>query len=516
MKTRIFQRALSSQRRFGPFLERVRGEFDVAREPPRRFRRNYFDTFDWRLYRAECTLEIDELPEPRARLCGIGAAGPLLEEAAGQVPQWFRDFPGRMIRPELSRLAGERALIRLGAVEIRASPYEIRDRAGKILAHVAKEQVLDDSHGGRGRTVATSVRVRPLRGYEEVAEEMLEDLAGPAAAKAEGAFRAALRLLGRTPGDYSSRLRVQLSETQSARQALATVLLFLLELAERNLEGVEADIDTEFLHDFRISCRRSRSLVTQVHGVLPPADLARFRDAFSWLSTATSPQRDLDVFLLALPQYASVLQPTARRALEPFRQLLEADRAREHAHLLQELRSTRFAAFRRDWRAFLVESIEGPAAKSAGGEPVMPVAGRAIWRVYRRLLRDGPAAGAGGYSEALHELRKTGKKLRYLLEAFRTLYPEKNIESVIAVLRKLQNVLGDVVDCAVQQSYLREWSAALAARGDVPAATVETLAELGALREAEGAAAEGKFRARFTAFAGPEMEARMRRLFGKK
>lgn len=513
MRSTVFQCTLPSQRRFGPFLDRVRGDFEVARAPPRRFRRNYFDTFDWRLYGADCTLEVDELPEPRARLCAIGAAGPLLEEPVREIPPWFGEFPGRVLRPELERLGHHRALLRLGAVEIRESPYEIRDRSGKVLAHLAKEQVLDTSRGGRGRTVATALRLQPLRGYEEVAERMLGGLGEATGDRPEGSFRTALRLLHRTPGDYSGRLRVRLSRTQTARQALARVLLFLLDIAERNLQGIEADIDTEFLHDFRISCRRSRSLVTQVRGVLPAADLARFREAFSWLSTITSPRRDLDVFLLALPGHAACLEADARTALEPFWQLLRTERAREHDRLLQELSSERFAGFRRDWRAFLVEAAREDGAGN-GDEPVMTAAGVAIWRGYRRLLRDGRAAGAGNYSEALHELRKTGKKLRYLLEAFRTLYPEDDMEAVIAALRKLQNVLGVIVDAAVQQSYLRERGAALAARGGMPEATGQALAQLGTSPEREAEAAGRKFRARFSAFAGPQTEARMRRLFG--
>jgi CHAD domain-containing protein len=343
---------------------------------------------------------------------------------------------------------------------------------------------------------------------------MLGGLSDVTGDRPHGSFRTAMRLLRRNPGDYSGRLRVRLSRAQTARQALAKVLLFLLDIAERNLQGIEADIDTEFLHDFRISCRRSRSLVTQVRGVLPAADLARFRDAFSWLSTITSPRRDLDVFLLALPGHAAGLEAATRAALEPFWQLLRTERAREHERLLQELRSERFAGFRRDWRGFLVDAMRAEGA--ANEEPVMTAAGTAIWRVYRRLLRDGRTAGTGSYSEALHELRKTGKKLRYLLEAFRTLYPEDDMEAVIAALRKLQNVLGDIVDSAVQQSYLREWGAALAARRGIPEATGPALAQLCASPEREAEAAGRKFRARFAAFSAPETEARMRCLFGRR
>ena len=57
----------------------------------------------------------------------------------------------------------------------------------------------------------------------------------------------------------------------------------------------------------------------------------------------------------------------------------------------------------------------------------------------------------------MHELRISCKKLRYLLEAFRTLFPAKDVEQAIRQLRKLQNVLGDIVDYQVQQQYLSQW-----------------------------------------------------------
>ena len=43
------------------------------------------------------------------------------------------------------------------------------------------------------------------------------------------------------------------------------------------------------------------------------------------------------------------------------------------------------------------------------------------------------------------------------MEAFRTLFLAKDVEQAIRQLRKLQNVLGDIVDFQVQQQYLSQW-----------------------------------------------------------
>ena len=57
--------------------------------------------------------------------------------------------------------------------------------------------------------------------------------------------------------------------------------------------------------------------------------------------------------------------------------------------------------------------------------------------------------------EALHRLRIDAKKLRYLLEFFRALYPPKEIGAVVGALKSLQDNLGDFNDLSVQQGAMR-------------------------------------------------------------
>ena len=67
-----------------------------------------------------------------------------------------------------------------------------------------------------------------------------------------------------------------------------------------NEPGVRANLDTEFLHDFRVAIRRTRSLLRQIRHVIP-LDVGRyFSTGFSWVGRLTGPLRDLDVLILAL------------------------------------------------------------------------------------------------------------------------------------------------------------------------------------------------------------------------
>lgn len=502
MKGSILQRRLETLKQFREFLHAVRGRCTLIPSRPRRFRRHYFDTFDWRLWRAGLVLEFDAPPQARARLCSVHGTGPLIEEACAAVPARPAMWPAGPMQAELARLVRDRALLEIGSVDLRVASFELRNRAGKVLAFVEREQLFKSGRTGRGRSAALALRIRALRGYAADAAALLADLAP--AVPAGGIFDAAMRQLRRRPGDYSTRLQLRIVRGTDARRALKRVLRFLLDLMDRNLPGIEADLDAEFLHDFRISCRRSRTLVTQLAEVLPAARLRRFRGEFAWLSRVTGPRRDLDVFLLDLERFGAGLDAAERVALEPFRERLRAARAFEHARLLEALAAPRFRNFCADWRAFLESRDTRPTGVIA------IAAGDATWRAYRRLLRQGRAAGSGAYSEELHELRKTAKKLRYLLEAFRALYPESEVEAVVAVLRKLQNVLGRIVDSQVQQQYLRGQSPAEQAA--LPAPTRAVLARLARERAAEGLAAERRFRGRMEDFAGKATAARLRKM----
>ena len=317
------------------------------------------------------------------------------------------------------------------------------------------------SSGAEGglRTACVNIRLFPYRGYEKTALKLLasiDKLERPANPPLDP-FHYLLKQSGRSVLDYSSKLNFSLTTDQTMGQAMVTALLFLLDILERNIEGIVADIDTEFLHDFRIAGRRSRSLITQVKEIFPAFDELPFKDAFSQLSIKTSENRDLDVFMQDIPHYKSLLPAARRNDLEPLRKLLQQDRAQCRENLVEWLGSGEIRKFLDDWREFLNHSIREQDFGRKGKMPVLEVANHSIWKVYRRLKKQGIEANRTNTYEDLHEVRKAAKKLRYLLETFRSLYSRDEIEIVILQLKRLQNLLGRIVDYHVQQSYLSGW-----------------------------------------------------------
>jgi CHAD domain-containing protein len=70
------------------------------------------------------------------------------------------------------------------------------------------------------------------------------------------------------------------------------------------------------------------------------------------------------------------------------------------------------------------------------------------------VVKRGSRLGSDPPAQALHRLRIDAKKLRYLLEFFASLYPEKTIGRLVKELKQLQDILGGFNDTEVQQSWL--------------------------------------------------------------
>ena len=146
--------------------------------------------------------------------------------------------------------------------------------------------------------------LRPVRGYEKHLRRLNRSLREAGAEpQTEDLFHDVMRATGRKPGDYTSRLNIALEPDLTGAEAARRILGHLFRTIRRNEAGIKEDIDTEFLHDFRVGIRRTRSALGQIKSVFPEARVARFRKDFSFLGKRTNRLRDLDVALLKQDAY---------------------------------------------------------------------------------------------------------------------------------------------------------------------------------------------------------------------
>ncbi|MGH2840716.1 MAG: CHAD domain-containing protein, partial [Solirubrobacteraceae bacterium] len=318
---------------------------------------------------------------------------------------------------------------------------------------------------------------------------------------------------GGTPGGTSSKLRVKLRPGQRADNAAVMVLTHLLATIEANLPGALADVDTEFLHDLRVAVRRSRALQRELAGVFKPEPLRRFRAGFKELQAVTGPTRDLDVQLLEFEELTRDLPPTIAPDVAPLRALLERRREDERARMVAALMSPQTHNLLQDWAEHLDGLTTcGDAQRPDAARPIGEVAGARIAKVYRRMVRMGEAIDDASPHEALHDLRKQGKELRYLLEFFASLYPAAVHRPMVSSLKSLQDVLGRFQDREVQALELRSVGDEVA-KLDGGAAALMAMGVLVQRLADEQQQARAEFAERFGAFASREQRKVVKRTF---
>ncbi|MFZ1548678.1 MAG: CHAD domain-containing protein, partial [Candidatus Nitrotoga sp.] len=297
---------------------------------------------------------------------------------------------------------------------------------------------------------------------------------------------------------------------------MRSILLRLLEIMEANEWGIKADLDTEFLHDFRVAVRRSRSALGQIRGVLPHKIWDKFSRKYEWLGEITGPTRDLDVYLLNFGAYKNSLPLPVRDDLDPLYYFLEKHREIEHKKLVMHLESARYKKMIAAWLAYLKAPLSARTTLPAARCPTLDVANQRIWRMARRVIKAGEAINASSPPEDLHELRKACKKLRYLMEFFQSLYPPDEIGQLIKALKFLQNQLGKYQDLHVQIASLATFRTQMKAESEAADRTLVAIDIVMQTLEQRQSQVRKMFKARFASFSKNKNRVAFRRLFKPK
>src|SRR3954447_11095414 len=447
---------------------RERLALEVGR--PRTTDRVLLDSFDGRLREAGMRAEA---PIRGATLTLHEPGAPARREKVGRAPRYLvEELPRGPLRERLAGVLEERAL--LPAVRLRGTvrPLTVLNGDAKTIVRLELEDAEAVLERGRRVPLASRLTVLPVLGYDAELERTLRVLGDQLGfAPAERLlFDDAVLAAGGLPEGISTKPKIDLARGTRTDRAAGVVLLRLLEIAETNLPGTIDDLDTEFLHDLRVSIRRARSVLRELKDVHDPERRTRLRDELKWAQNLTGPMRDLDVELLEWEELVALLAAERQPELEPLRELLARRRAREQKKLRRGLRSERFRNVLAAWR----ELAEGPPADDQpnAARPIEEVAADRIRKVYRRMVRDGGRIDDDSPPEALHDLRKRGKELRYLLELFGAPFDQDVVKPLVAKLKGLQDVLGRFQDGTAHVAFLRGLAGELADEPAGPAALI--------------------------------------------
>jgi CHAD domain-containing protein len=321
-----------------------------------------------------------------------------------------------------------------------------------------------EQYSAVGDCAATSgpsyLRLCPVRGYPKyhnVVSKWLTQQDGTAIQ--EPVAHHTLTALNLLPHAYSAKLQFDFDPMTPAETAMKTILRFLLGVMRQNEAGIIEDIDTEFLHDFRVAIRRTRAALGQIKAVFPEPVTARCKRDFAYLGKCTTRLRDLDVYLLQQETYTAKLPLAMQADITPLFDYLGEERRNAHQAVVRLLHSKRYAQIMSRWEAF----VEIPAAATpAATLPIRQVASKRIRKKSRAVMRLGQHLLHSPDEEGVHDFRLECKKLRYLMEFFSSLFTKSSLARSIQHVKTLQDTLGDFHDLCVQQVALKTWSKSIA------------------------------------------------------
>ncbi len=471
----------------------------------------YFDTFDWRLYRKGLAL----MQVGRAAFLQRISDGEIRDRTEMELKGcfWWM-FPAGALRDILRDAISIRALLPRAKVRQQVCGFGVLNADEKMVVRLFLTHV----HAENRAASLTTLTLRSVRGYarefEAVRHRFLKLGVGHLT---ENGFARVMHLAGCVPGDYASKPNFNLNRGMTGSEAARDILTCLHDVMRQNEAGIRADWDTEFLHDFRVAIRRTRSALSQVKGVLPNDAVAHFKDEFRQLGRSTNRLRDLDVYLLKEKTYRAMLPPALQPGLDAVFSRVKKERGGALRDMVQVLDAPEYQALMDSWAAFLQGDPAWGGSAPVADTPAIVLAREFIWKHFKRVLKRGRAIAGDTPDEALHNLRIDCKKLRYLLEFFARFFPKDEMGKLIGHLKKLQNNLGAFNDLSVQQRELTTYLNAVLprSRSKDRLLCAAAIGGLVARLHAQQRAVRREFGSAFAAFAKKRNARLYRGLFGK-
>jgi CHAD domain-containing protein len=475
----------------------------------------YYDTPDLRLSRASVTL--------RRRTGGHDAGWHVKLPVGDDARRELRHPLGRAAKtPPRAVVAPVAGLVRrapmgpIAELRTRRTAIPLLDTQGRVLAEIADDHVTATAYaphacGPAAVTAWRELEVELVDGepalLELVAAALLAGGARHAAADSK-LKRALADRLGDADGAADPRCgsdrgaaahdRTKRKDgTPRAKRVppdVGEVLVAALRAQVAALQRADVMVRTEAadgVHQLRVASRRLRSILAAYRPLLERDRVEPVRDELRWLGAELSAARDAEVSLAHLRALVAaqppelVLGPVAAR-------LQQADLSATSAGRKKALRALG------DARYFalvdtLVDLVADPPLTGKAGKAAAAVTARAIARAAERLRRHVRTAAATAdpqaHEQAMHDVRKAAKRLRYTAEVPRAILGDKRSARVIRAGKDLQKVLGERQDTVLT----REQCGLIGLQAFAAGENAFTYGRMHALEQARAERAEQRF-----------------------
>ncbi|MBF9234503.1 CYTH and CHAD domain-containing protein [Microvirga alba] len=246
---------------------------------------------------------------------------------------------------------------------------------------------------------------------------------------------------------------IDLPPKTSCAESFQIIARSCLSQVVRNEALLRRHQDPEILHQMRVGLRRLNAANSLFKSMLSSRESRAVKADLRWAGKQLGAVRDLDVFLGELRK--STLSAPNDVWLE------EAERRRSEAYevLLKTLEKPRFTAAILHTAAWIESgkwlTRKKCAIRVARRLTVEELAGLELSRHWKRIRKSAKRIAELDFDER-HRLRMRIKKLRYGAEFFASSFADgpakKRRRSLLAILRRLQDLLGDMNDIVVGEA----------------------------------------------------------------
>ena len=445
-----------------------RSGLTVSPASTKQLKDTYYDTEDWRFYRAGYALRVRrDGKKVEATMKALAPAEDGVRRRR-EVSEPLRSGGMKTLRSargpvgeRLRSLAGDGELRPLFKNRTRRRVFELwpEGDAADTCGEVALDESEISANGESARLSRVEVEVGSGDGGDRV-EELAESLRSSLGLRPTetSKFGTGLAVAGLTPAEAPDFGPTEVDATMSAGEVAFAVLRQHLATMLGNEPGVRLGEDPEYLHDMRVATRRLRATL-KLYAKFLPKRAQRLERDLKWIAGPLGAVRDLDVHLEHLAREASRWDEDD---LERVSAALGEHRNDARRRMMETLDSARYER--------LVSGISGMVRRGRSPEeppPILEVVPDLLGRRYKKVRKAAKRLESGSPPEDFHDLRKKGRRLRYAIEPLRGIYG-KPAKKMVDLLKEMQDDLGGHQDLVVFAGLMRE----IAVSGDLPPQTV--------------------------------------------
>lgn len=439
------------------FLETLNHSFSVKPIDVKSEKFAFLETFDWGLYSNKMTAVRHEdqsisLWHENALFDDESALD--ITDISARSKFWW-DFPDSEAKDRLKPILNLRALYPIFKGILKIEQLNLYNDEGKILVF---GQLISIYTPEQPRSpIIRQLVITPVTGYKkeyELASQLIGELGG---------FKPTLKPLdsllgglGMAPKPYTVKPQITLPAMMPARAAVSSIISIMIEKQRLTEQGIIKDIDSEFLHHFRVAIRMVRAAIVQLKEVFPPQDVINLKQRFGDLARETNQLRDLDVFILDKKRYMNLLPESMRDDLLPMFDDFEKNRQVEAKRISRWIASRAYRQEMDELEALFSHGYS--AVETAWSEkPNIDLAVNKLHKTYKKIYKAAIKIDNDTPDEKIHNIRIDCKKLRYLLYFFGDEFNTKKVKIFSKHLKSLQDKLGVFNDLTVQGEFLRNY-----------------------------------------------------------